>query len=388
VLFVAAIFVAACWLGLHRHLALAADAEDEKKPATTAPAPEGGGGEEEPKAIAPVTTVPIRAGDISQTITAYGSVTAQPGEIAVFSVQFECRVKHVAVVAGQPIDKGTALIEVEPSPEAKLLLLEARNAVESSKKDLESTQQRVNMKLATGQDLLTAQQAAQVAQMRLKSLEDRGAAEDSRTLTSDNAGVVSKIDVQESQIVAAGSPMVESVARSSIVARIGVDPNDVAMLKVDQPVRLFVAGATPPPTTAPATTEPSDEDAGALPGKIRLITQRINPDTRMVDVFAAPDSDPILLLDAALRAELTTQSRPQALIVPREAVLPDEDGLLLFTVKDGKAVKHVVKTGLHNDKEVEVISDDLKPGDPAVILGNLELEDGMSVKTEGAASEK
>src|SRR5581483_10024573 len=119
---------AACWLGLHRHAALAADADDEKKPATTAPAAEGGGSEEEPKAVAPVTTVPIRTGDISQTITAYGSVTAQPGEIAVFSVQFECRVKHIAVVAGQPIDKGTALIEVEPSPESKLQLLEARNA--------------------------------------------------------------------------------------------------------------------------------------------------------------------------------------------------------------------------------------------------------------------
>jgi RND family efflux transporter MFP subunit len=267
-------------------------------------------------------------------------------------------------------------------------LLEARNAVESSKKDLESTQQRVNMKLATGQDLLTAQQAAQVAQMRLKSLEDRGAVEDARTLSAENAGIVSKIDAQEGQIVAAGSPMVETVARSSVVARFGVEPTDVPMLKVDQPVRLFVAGATPPPTTAPATTEPADEDAGMLPAKIRLITQRINPDTRMVDVFAAPDSDQNLLLDGALRAELTSQAKSQAMIVPREAVLPDEDGLLLFTVKDGKAVKHVVKTGLHNDKEVEVISDELKPGDPAVILGNLELEDGMSVKPAGAADEK
>ncbi|HSV14365.1 MAG TPA: hypothetical protein VLI90_08905, partial [Tepidisphaeraceae bacterium] len=142
-------------------------------------------------------------------------------------------------------------------------------------------------------------------------------------------------------------------------------------IKPDQSVELF-------PISAGAG---EDEDEEPIAAKIRLITQRVNPDTRLVDVFVTPDTPAGLLLDSSLRATLTAEGR-QGLIVPRDAVLPDEDGLLLFTVQDGKAVKHVVKQGLKNDKEVEVIGEGLKAGDTVVIVGSLELEDGMAVTTE------
>ena len=41
---------------------------------------------------------------------------------------------------------------------AKLLLLEARNGLEAAKKNLTDTQQRFDLKLATNQDLMAAQQ--------------------------------------------------------------------------------------------------------------------------------------------------------------------------------------------------------------------------------------
>jgi RND family efflux transporter MFP subunit len=350
----------ASWMG-HRAIAAA----DDEKPATTKPA-----GEDEAKSTASVKTAVIRSGQISQAITAFGSVTAQPGSVNVFSVQFESRVKHILISAGQQIDKDVPLIEVEPSPEAKLALLEARNAVEASNKDLEQTQQRFNLKLATNTELLTSQQAAQVAKTRLESLQQRGAAEDSRKITADGPGLVSKVDVQEGQIVPAGGPLVETTPRTSIEVRLGVEPSEISRVKPDQSVELF-----------PLSIGGEDEDEEAIAAKIRLITQRVNPETRLVDVFVTPDSPAGLLLDSSLRATLTAESR-QGLIVPRDAVLPDEDGLLLFTVQDGKAVKHVVKQGLKNDKEVEVIGEGLKAGDTVVIVGNLELEDGMAVTTE------
>src|SRR4051794_5370990 len=126
---IAAIAVAAMaggsWFGFHRAIAAADEAE---KPAATQPAGEG----DEAKGTAAVKTAVIRDGAISQTITAFGSVTAQPGSVSVFSVAFECRVRHILVTPGQQIDKDTPLIEVEPSPAAKLQLLEARNAVEAA----------------------------------------------------------------------------------------------------------------------------------------------------------------------------------------------------------------------------------------------------------------
>ena len=69
-------------------------------------------------------------------------------------------------------------------------------------------------------------------------------------------------------------------------------------------------------------------------------------------------------------------------IVPRSAILPEEDHYVLFTVKDGRAREHTVRVDLENEKDVEVIANDLHTGEPVVILGNYELKDGMAVKVD------
>ena len=72
--------------------------------------------------------------------------------------------------------------------------------------------------------------------------------------------------------------------------------------------------------------------------------------------------------------------RKTALSAPRSAVLPGDDNKqVLFTVKDNKAVKHEVQTGIASADQVEVIAKDLKAGDSVVTLCNYELDDGMAV---------
>jgi RND family efflux transporter MFP subunit len=312
---------------------------------------------------ATVTTAPLRDGEISQSITAYGSVTAQPGAIAIFSVPYECRVVRLLIAAGQPVDGNTALIQVEPSPNAKLALAEAQSNLESATKDLQQTQQRFDMKLGTSSDLLQSQQAMKLAQLRLDSLKQQGAGEDRKTLNAAATGLIARVDVQQGQIVPAGNPLVETISRDQVEVRLGVDPERINLLANGQAVQLF-------PSTG-NSTEP-------ITGRIRLITQRVNPDTRLVDVFVAPDSRESLLLDGFVRGEILNNAKA-SLIAPHNAVLPDDEGLLVYSIKDGKAVKHVVTTGAHNDDEVAVISNDLHTGERVVVQGNLELEDGMAV---------
>jgi len=355
-----------------------ADADDKptSQPAVAekpAEAPADSADADKPAPTDSIQTATLRQGDMSQVINAFGSVTAQPGEVAVFSVPYECRVRHINVTAGQPVEKGDALIDVEPSPAARLSLQEAQINLDAANKDLAQTQQRFDMKLATNSDLLQSQQAVQLAQFRLDNLKQQGleaTGDAHRTLPADSAGLIDKIDVQQGQIVAAGNPLVETIARDQVEVRLGVEPSEMRGLTSGQAVQLFpVSGSDTNPTA----------------GKIRLITQRVNPDTRLVDVFVTPQNTDNLLLEGFTRAELSIGTR-KALIAPRQAVLPDEDGYTLFTVKDGKAVKHTVRIGLENDQEVEVIGDDLAAGDTVVIQGNYELDDGMAVATTPAAA--
>ncbi|MBV8782036.1 MAG: efflux RND transporter periplasmic adaptor subunit [Phycisphaerae bacterium] len=332
----------------------------EEKADTTAP-DETPSGEAKPVAMVQMGT--ISAGTVMRNIVAYGTVVTQPGVVAVYSVPFECRVGRLNSAAGQPTSQGMPLITITPSPDAQLQYQEAKITLAAAKRDLSQTQERFNSKLATVSDLSQAQQVVNIAELHLKNDEDRGLNKTSgTTLTATSSGVVSKIDVQVGQIVPAGQPLVETIAANQIEVRLGVEPAQVATLKDGQEVKLFAMGT----------------DAGdGIRGKIRLITQRVDPDTRLVDVFVSP-TDKKLMLDSFIRAQLM-QTSPSGLVVPRSAVLPDDEGNLLFTVKDGHAVKHVVNVLFESNEQTLISADGIAAGDPIVVVGNYELEDGMSV---------
>lgn len=323
------------------------------------------GGSAEITPTATVKTVKLERKPISATVTAYGTVVAQPNELVSVSVQYESKVNHLLVSSGELVKEGQPLIEVEPSPDTKLALADARSAAETAKFQLEQTQKSFEMKLAVNQVLQQARQAARDADAKLESLTGRGAGE-ATTLKAETAGVLKSIDVSTGQIVAAGSPLLSIVPSRKIEIRLGVEGENSGHLKVGQPVKLSAV----------------NQDGVSGEGKIRLIASRVNPQTRLVDVFVTVPPDLPLLLDGFVRGEIRIAEKT-ALVVPRDAVLPGENGESLFTVTDGHAVKHTVTPGIETDTETEITGTDLKPGDEVVTEGNSQLEDGMQVTTGG-----
>ena len=352
----AIVFLAAgYWLG-HRGSGGAREADDHEE----------SGDKIEPVAI--VETIPLEKSSISETAIAFGTVVAQPGEVLSVSVEYECRVVRLLIASGEQVEKGESLIEIEPSPDAKLQLIEANAEKESAEQELAQVEQRFALKLAVNQDLQTARRAAQSARVKLQSLQSRGLA-GRQQLKAELSGVAGKINVQAGQIVAAGSPLLEIVPEKHIEVRLGVESEDASRLEVGQNVQLSAV---------------QNPRARTVEGQVRLITRQVNSSTRLIDVFVAlpPDSD--LLLDSYLRGEIILSAK-EALVVPHAAVLPAEDKHVLFTVKDGHAVKHDVEIGIENATKVEVIGEGLEPGAPVIVMGNYEVTDGMAVQTRRPA---
>jgi membrane fusion protein (multidrug efflux system) len=327
----------------------------------------------EEKPVATVAVAVIRRGTIPRQITLYGNVVAPASEVQVASVPFEARVGKVLIAPGEVVTAGQPLIEVEGSAATTLAFQEAQNAANAAQRDVQLVRQRFEQKLATNQELYTAETALQLAQGRLRSLQQGGAG-GPRQLKAEAPGIVSKVDVQRGQVVTAGSPLVEVVGRDRIEVKLAAQAEDLPKLKVEQAVSL-----TPVENAAAAPVE----------GKIRLIGQRVDPTTRLVDVLVSLPPDAKLLLDASVAGKITTSESGEGLIVPRSAVEPGDnaDEYTLFTVKDEKAVKHAVKVTAEGEQDVLVAAEDLKEGDAVVIEGNHELEDGMPVKTEAATTE-
>jgi RND family efflux transporter MFP subunit len=297
-------------------------------------------------------------------VIAYGSVVAQPGKTHSVSIAFETRVRHVLVAPGQFVRENDPLIEIELSPAAQVQFQQAKNAAEAAQKELKQTQERFNLKLATNQDLSAAEKTARDAEAQLTALQRAGAGGDNR-VHSDVAGVIAKVNAQDGQIVPPGNPVVEIVAENDIEVKLGVEAEDLSAAQEGAPVTIIPL---------------NDPTAPKVEGTIRLVTRRIDPATRLVDVYVTLPAGTKLFLDGYVRGEIQRIEK-NALAVPRSAVLPNESREFeIFTVENNHAIRHTVKIGAENPNEIQVIANDLHEGDPVVTLGNYELEDGMAVE--------
>ncbi len=317
--------------------------------------------------VASVKVVAAQKGTITQILIVYGSVIPAPGSTQIISVPFESQVRRILVDRGQKVSRGDVLLEIAPSLNASLQIEQARTTYEAMKQNLQHMQELYNLRLATNTQLLQAQQALSQAQLNLENMKKQGIG-GKRDLRSESDGIVQKILVREGAVVPPGNPLAEIIAKNSLEVRLGVELEDVPSVRVNQNISLASLNASA---------------AHVFTSRIRKVSQSVNPTTRLIDVYVPLQPSAGFLPGEAVKGTLTVGSS-RGLIVPRSAILPEGDHYVLFIVKNDQAVKRVVRLGLNNDKEVEIIGEGLLPGDLVVVLGDYELKDGMSVTVKDA----
>lgn len=325
------------------------------------------GPSEEPPAevTATVTVAPIREGTLPLAVEAYGSVVPAPGSSVMLALPFECQVEKVHASEGQAVSRGALLLSVTGSPDAKLALAQARANAEAALKTLRQVEKRHGLKLADDAALAQAEGAAESAQAQLLSLESRHL-DGVHDLRAPADGVVVRLPFGRGAVAPAGVSLAEVADATRLEARFGVEPSDRGRLAVGAPASVKIV-----------------DGGGAAPvaGRVRALSPAVNPSTRLVDAFVALPPGCGLPLGAYVKGSFPSASSP-GLVVPYAAVLPEEKGFVLFTVKGGRAVRHAVAVTAENGEEALVAGEGLAAGDPVVVSGNYELEDGMAVRVE------
>lgn len=317
------------------------------------------------KVTATVQVAPVIDGPIAQTIEVFGVVAAAPSGDRVLSVPYDVMVRKVLVGVGITVQPGDVLLEVDLTPDAKLAADSARSVRALAEKTLTATQERYDLRLANRQELQSAQQAAEDAKLKSDRLASNVLDQEGH-ITAVTAGVVSKLDLLAGATATAGSPLVTVSTGGQLEVRLGVEAGELADVAKGQPV----------------TVESSNRSVGEkISTTVRTVGGSLDPVAGSAEVRAALPAGSPLFLGEHVRALIETVRKEHALVVPRTALLPDDDKQVLFVVKDGKAVRQEVKLGLVTDELVEVTGEGLKAGDAVVILGNYELEDGMAVQT-------
>jgi membrane fusion protein (multidrug efflux system) len=152
--------------------------------------------------------------------------------------------------------------------------------------------------------------------------------------------------------------------------RINVPERELAKLSLGQPAELTF-DAVP---------------GRAFQGQIVLISPAIDPATATFPVrIRVTETGGLLRPGMFARVAIIYERKPDALQIPRTALLDGDGPPKVFVVKDGKAAERAVKLGLSNGAWIEVTSG-LKDGEQVVVVGQGAVKPGAAVRVVNSAA--
>jgi RND family efflux transporter MFP subunit len=313
-----------------------------------------------------VETAKVRMQNVAQALMAYGVLEPDPDQVVSLSLPHAGLINRVWVRLGQRVRSGDQLLEVITAPDARMQYLQAQSAVDYAQRELERQQQMQSEQLATTSQVDAANKSLLDAQATLKALQQRGLDMAEVTLRAPMDGVITRLDVSQGQRVQADSTALLIAAEQRLIARLGVEPEDLADVEVGMAVTVTSVFM---PDVRINTT-------------VREVHAMIDPATQLVEVLADIPAGEIkhLVLGSRISGLIQRESAV-AMVVPRSAVLRESDQAYLFTVDRNKARRVDVETGPETAGDIAVTGA-LHPGDVVVVTGNYELQDGMAVRIE------
>ena len=311
-----------------------------------------------------VTTAPVVETTLTQTLQAFGVLDPDPDQVLSLSLPHAGLINRVWVRLGQRVESGDRLLELITAPDAHMQYLQAQSAVDFARRELERQERLFSEQLSTRAQVDAAKKNLQDAGVKLQALQQSGQDVTQETLRSPIKGIITRLDVSQGQRVQADSTAMLLAAERSLIARLGVEPEDLPVVRVGTPV------------TITSVFVPGEE----IVTSVREVHAMIDPATQLVEVLAAIPEDRVegLVLGSRILGHLELDSR-STLAVPSSAVLGDPDNAYLFTVIEGRARRVSVQTGMERG-DLVAVSGSLKAGEEVVVSGNYQLTDGMAVR--------
>ena len=312
-----------------------------------------------------VKTATVARATVFDELHVYGTLEPDPDKILALSLPHAGLINKVWMRLGQRVKSGDPLIEVVTAPEARMQYLQAESAVAYARQELQRAERLFSEQLATKAQIEAARKNLRDAGATLKALKERGTGIQREVLRAVSDGIVTRLDVTLGQRVAADTTAMLIAAENHLIARLGVEPEDLQRVR----------------PSAPATIQPVFVPGVSIKTQVRDIHAMIDPNTHLVEVLAPIPDDAVdhLVLGSQVRARIQI-GHQEALVVPRGAVLSDKGESYLFVVRDGKAARCIVTTGLATDHDQIAVSGGIQAGDKVVVSGNYELSDGMAVR--------
>ena len=372
----------------------------------------------------PVETSQVEARTIRSSILASGELQYKdPVEL---KPEVIGKISAIPVLEGQRVRKGQIVLRLDPVlyqaqvNQQQAAVQQAEIAIQSQKLTVENLQlQYTRQQQLYKQHLVDAntfdnlqnqldlantemqnrKEALDIAQAQLTQSQQNL---NKTAITSPIDGMITSLPVKVGETVItgtniAGDTLMDIADPSEVLADVQVDEADIANVTLGEDANID-AVSFPDRTlhgkvqfVASSVTDTSSSVAASSASQGRTFEVKI----------AISDKDIGLLKPGmSARAEIFTQSTPDTLAVPVQAILYENDpgsksleptsGAYVFTVEDGKAHKTPVNTGVSSDT-YQAVTSGLKKGD-TVVSGSYQtlhhLTDGTTVTAAPASATK
>ena len=182
-------------------------------------------------------------------------------------------------------------------------------------------------------------------------------------------GFVTRRNINPMVWVTRGSILFEVVDTSKLWGIIHLYPEEASEIKTGQKA-LFVIS----------------DSSYSLAGEINYISPSIDQDTRTIEARAIVDNPGNIPAHTYAIAQITTDEKIHAVVIPEKAVFPEDFGKIVFTMDKNTFKKRAIETGIKRDGKVEVLQG-LEDGDLVVIEGAYQLKN-LTFKSKGGGEEE
>lgn len=309
-----------------------------------------------PKTV--VETIVVEARTLRASVKAVGTLLADAS--AKLRAEVPGQILQIHFDEGQPVSEGDALFTIEATVlEAEVN--EAQANAEQSEAAYNRARELIDQKLISATDFDAARANYNVSIARLLSSRARLS---KKTIRAPFAGFAGLRKINIGDYATIGQELVSVVSLDPLRVNFSMPETLLSQLAPGQSIDLSV-GAYP---------------GEIFDGTITAIAPQIDVRGHNVEIRASLQN-PELKLRPGLFAQVnvTLVTKPDALVVPEQAIWPIGQDKTVFVVKDGVASQRTVTIGQRQPGEVEIVSG-LEVGDEVVVAGQMKLYDGAAVE--------
>jgi membrane fusion protein (multidrug efflux system) len=309
----------------------------------------------------PVDVTVLQRGAIESVIRATATLEAE-NQVGVVA-EAARRVTELRVEEGHRVQRGHVLLRLQDA-EQRTALKRAEFNMAKAVREFDRQKNLRERDLTSEEAYIAAEEEHSRSKLALEDAERELSYTEVRAPIS---GVVTQRHVNLGDQVQVGQRLFDLVDFESLVARVYVPEKNLSEVRTGQEARLHAAAV----------------GAQAFTGKVDRIAPIVDPKSGTVKVTVGVAHQTGLRPGLFVDVELITATLADALLMPKRALIYDNDQIFVYRLKPGRRVERLLVPPLMADRDHVVPATGFAPGDTVVVAGQAGLKDGALVRLPG-----